>query len=355
LRTFLRSGLFHAALLAAALQVPTAKAQNPEPAQAASPESEEAARLFEEGTRLYDQGKVEAACQKFEASLAKKPGIGTRFQLANCFERIGRAASARALFLEVAEQTRVLGQTERERLALERALLLEPQLTRLVINKQAPEPGLTLQFDGKLAPKESWHRPIELDPGEYEVAASAPGKQPWATKFRVRAGEAGTIRLEIPALKDQPAALARVTAPAETAPAERPPASQPPAEAGPNPTRRSFSLVLAGTGALALLTGAAFGAQSVASHQDAESICPANGECTPGERDLKTQMVENANRARNFAFVGVGVGASALIGAGYLYFADPARLEQPRIARLRAAPLLLPSEGVYGAALSGGF
>jgi hypothetical protein len=342
--------LFHAALLAAALQVPTAKAQEAEPAWAATPESEEAARLFEEGKQLYDQGKVEAACQKFEASLAKKPGIGTRFHLANCFERIGRPASARALFLEVVEQTRVLRQSERERLARDRALLLEPQLTRLVINKQAPEPGLTLKFAGKLSPKESWHRPIELDPGEYEVAATAPGKQPWATKLRVRPGEVGTIRLEIPALKDRPAVVAPVTASAEPAPTHSPPAA-----AHPDATRRTFSLLLAGTGALALLTGAAMGAQAVASDQDAKSLCPASAECTPGERDLQTQLVENASRARAFAFVGVGVGVSALLCAGYLYFANPARQEQPRMARLRAAPLLSPSEGVYGAALSGGF
>jgi hypothetical protein len=350
LRTFLRLGLFHAALLAAALQVPTAKAQEAEPAQAATPESGEAERLFGEGKKLYDQGKVEAACQKFEASLANKPGIGTRFHLANCFERIGRAASARALFLEVAEQTRILRQSEREQLARDRALLLEPQITRLVINKQAPEPGLTLKFAGKLAPRESWHRPIELDPGEYEVAASAPGKQPWATKLRVRPGEVGTIRLEIPALKDRPAAVLPVAASEEPAPTPLPSA-----EGRPDPTRRTFSLLLAGTGALALVTGAAMGAQSVASHQDAKSLCPASGECTPGERDLQTQLVDNANRARNFAFVGVGVGVSALLCAGYLYFTDPARQEQPRMARLRAAPLLVPSEGVYGAALSGGF
>jgi hypothetical protein len=350
LRTFLRPSWFHAALLAAAFHIPTAKAQEPETAPAVTPESEEATRLFAEGKQLYDQGEVEAACQKFEASLARKPAIGTRFHLANCFERIGRTASARALFLEVAEQTRALRQTEREQLARDRAVSLETQLTRLIIDKHAAEPGLTLQFGDKLPPKEAWHRPIELDPGEYEVAASAPGKQPWATKLRVRAGEAGTIRLEIPALKDRPAAVAPVTASAEQAPTPTPAA-----EARPNPTRRSVSLVLAGTGALALLTGAAMGAQSVANHRDAKSSCPPGGECTPGERALRTQMADNASRARNFAFIGVGVGASALIGAGYLYFTDPARQEQPRMARLRAAPLLSPSEGVYGAALSGGF
>ena len=50
--------------------------------------------LFAEGGKLVADGDHTAACPKFEESFHLDPGIGTGFNLADCWEHIGRTASA---------------------------------------------------------------------------------------------------------------------------------------------------------------------------------------------------------------------------------------------------------------------
>ena len=89
------------------------------PAALRAAEVDEAAArvLFMEGRKLAASGDYPAACTKFEASYQLDPGIGTNFNLADCYEHTGRIASAWARFLDVAAATRVANQPERERVA----------------------------------------------------------------------------------------------------------------------------------------------------------------------------------------------------------------------------------------------
>src|SRR5436189_3072489 len=96
--------------------------------------------LFAEGRKLVDAGNYAAACPKFEDSFRLDPGVGTNFNLADCFERIGRTASAWARFLDVAAATKAAGQVERERVARWRAAALERRLTRMIVEVSSPAP-----------------------------------------------------------------------------------------------------------------------------------------------------------------------------------------------------------------------
>src|SRR5450432_127537 len=78
---------------------------------------ETAKALFEDGRRLMAEGKYDSACGKFQDSLAKARGIGTKYNLADCEEHRGRFGKAQAMFLEVAQQAREAGQADREALA----------------------------------------------------------------------------------------------------------------------------------------------------------------------------------------------------------------------------------------------
>src|SRR6516164_8031146 len=89
--------------------------------------------LFSDARSLTAQGKYEQACPKFEESQRLDPGIGTLFNLADCWEHIGRTASAWGRFLDVAAQAKMAGQADREKVARERAAMLEPKLSRLTI------------------------------------------------------------------------------------------------------------------------------------------------------------------------------------------------------------------------------
>src|SRR5262245_59523757 len=68
--------------------------------------ADDARTLFLEARELVKSGDFAKACPKFEASLKLKAGVGTKFNLADCWEKIGRTASARELFLRVAEAAR---------------------------------------------------------------------------------------------------------------------------------------------------------------------------------------------------------------------------------------------------------
>ena len=50
--------------------------------------------LFDEGKRLHKDKNFQEACPKFEASHRIDPGLGTLLYLGDCYEEIGRTASA---------------------------------------------------------------------------------------------------------------------------------------------------------------------------------------------------------------------------------------------------------------------
>src|SRR5215212_4797523 len=105
-----------------------------------APNAAAARALFGEGRKLAAQGKYREACPKFEESLRLDPGMGTQFNLADCLEHTGRTATAWAQFLDVAAAARAAAQSERERVARERAAALEPKLSRLTIEVKAADP-----------------------------------------------------------------------------------------------------------------------------------------------------------------------------------------------------------------------
>src|SRR5689334_6286435 len=85
----------------------------PAPALGDSSGDVETARaLFRSGRGLVAEGKYEQACPKFEQSLKLDPGLGTKFNLADCYEHLGKTATARTLFLEVAALARQAGQSD---------------------------------------------------------------------------------------------------------------------------------------------------------------------------------------------------------------------------------------------------
>src|SRR6185295_2178843 len=106
----------------------TPEAQRSTPAQAAAAQA-----LFEQGRALMAQGHAADACGKFEESQRLDPALGTQFNLANCYEQLGKLASAYALFTQVAATAHATGQQQREAVARARAEAVKPKLTKLTI------------------------------------------------------------------------------------------------------------------------------------------------------------------------------------------------------------------------------
>src|SRR5260221_714184 len=64
--------------------------------------TEPAKALFEEAIKLLDAGRTAEACPKLEESKQLDPRVGTEFELADCYERMGRTASAWSGFVALA-------------------------------------------------------------------------------------------------------------------------------------------------------------------------------------------------------------------------------------------------------------
>jgi len=161
--------------------------------------------LFDEGKKLMREGQAVAACPKLEESLKLDPAIGTRYQLAKCYELTSRTASAWTLYLEVAAEARAAGQTAREEFARSEATKLEPALSHLtiIVPDEARVAGLSVTRNGVAVGKGGWGAKLPVDPGRYTIVAQAPGKQAWEGVVDVR-GPKGAESIVIPTLADAP-------------------------------------------------------------------------------------------------------------------------------------------------------
>ncbi|MBI5536762.1 MAG: hypothetical protein HY898_28840 [Deltaproteobacteria bacterium] len=173
-------------------------------AQTTQADKAAARALFDEGRKLASSGKHADACPKFEESQRLDPGVGTMFNLADCYEAMGKTASAWSMFLEAAARLKSEGApAEKEQAARQRAAALEPRLSRLkiVVPDGAVVPGLLVSRDGSETKKGSWGTAIPVDPGQHVIEASAPGKKPWRQAIDV-AKDGANASVTIPVLEE---------------------------------------------------------------------------------------------------------------------------------------------------------
>ncbi|WP_438022340.1 hypothetical protein [Sorangium sp. So ce233] len=297
-------------------------------ARAAEPTREEraaAVALFDEGRALMAAGKHAEACPKFAESHGIDPGIGTLFNLSDCYERIGRTATAWIGFRDVAAASLSAGQMERERVARARAAALEPRLSRLqiVVPPEAAVAGLELTRDGVPVGRALWGTAVPLDPGEHRVAAAAPGHSPWETTIAVE--KPGVVSVSVPALARAPASSAApgtVVAPKAVA---APPPAGPPADA-PSPQggsiRKPIGIVGVGLGVVGLGVGTALGFMAKSTFDEATEggHCNEAGECVDQRGlDLRDDAVMKGNIG-TAAFI---VGAVLAAGGAILWITAP--------------------------------
>jgi hypothetical protein len=306
-----RDGRSRAALLAGALAVGSLLFATPVGAQTA--EARAAAQaLFDEAKELAKDGKFAQACPKFEESQRLESAPGTQFKLADCYEQIGKTASAWANFLEVAATSRRAGQADREQIAQARAKTLEPKLTRLLVSVAADgTPGLEVKRDGNVVKKALWGTPIPVDPGTYRLTATAPGRAPWSKTFDV-AGSGWTVTAVVPE-------LAAAGSPSAVTPSDAPVTRTRDADATPSPglgTQRIAGIAVAGIGVVGVGLGAAFGIMAIGKNNEALENCRTETLCSA--RGL--ELTNSANSAATVATIGFIAGGAAIAGGAVLFF-----------------------------------
>ena len=266
-------------------------------------DSATAESLFNEALALLANKKVAEACPKLEASQRLDPGVGTLLYLADCYQQVGRTASAWGTFREAAYLAKA-GKDERESVAVESARTLEPQLSYLTV-EVTPPPGVTLDIrrDGKPMADALWNTAIPVDPGTHTVEASAAGKKPWSTSVEVGAGPRHES-VVVPALEDAPVA----PPPPVAVPVSAPPPEPPPASG--SSVQKTVGWVLLGAGSAGLLTGGVLALLARSDDKD------ANAECRPDLIRLcnpaGVELSHSAHSKATWAGVTAGVGLAAL-------------------------------------------
>lgn len=297
------------------------------------------------------QGSFADACPKLEESDRLDPAVGTLLYLGECYERVGKTASAWATFREAASLASTSNQPDRARVASARAQEIEPKLSRLAV-ELAPEvskiPGVTVKRGTQRVEPSLYGTPLPVDPGEYRIEVTAPGYETWSTPIKVEGGGA-SASVRVPALVKaaEGAAPAPTTAPAN-APSGEPAPLQvrtKTASAGLT-TQQTLGIVAGGVGIVGLGLGSYFGIRAISKNSDAEGHCPKEGFCADQTGvDLTNQARDNAT-ASNIAFA---VGAGLVAVGAVLYFTG-APGDTDRVALV---PLVAP--GTAAAGFSGRF
>ncbi len=296
-------------------------------------------------------GKYADACPRFADSQRLDPSPGTLLNLANCYEKLGRTATAWATYREAASAANAAGRADYVASAQRHADALAPHLAKLTTTVAQPVDGLQVRRDGVDVARAEWGVPIPVDAGSHNLEASAPGFKPWSSSVDV-AQDGAQVSVAVPALEAAP-----VTAPTPTpgsAPAPTPapaPAPPPAAEGSPGAGQRIAAVVVGGVGVVGLGLSGVFAVLAKNKYNDSLQNCPTSPNvCTQDGVNARNDALTDGN----IASVAFGVGAAALVGGVVLWLTAPATFtppSRPATGQISVSPLV--GAGTGGALLQG--
>jgi hypothetical protein len=280
--------------------------------------------LFTEAKALADAGDYAAACPKFQASLDLDPSLGTRLNLANCLQEVGKFGSAKSQW-ELAAKEAKERQDERVPYIAEQLALVSPKVPTLVVEVvQGPE-VLSVHLAGKELTSSKWGLPMDLDPGDVVVEVLRADQLLETKSVKLLEGKAERLSLDLAAIaKAHPLPKKKVVEPVD-------------------PTQRIAGIVVmsvgfAGIAAFGVLEAAALGIRSSANEPD-QCYSGAEGAavCSPDGFDT---IQLSGDLAEVGQWVGVGGVGVAAIGLTVLLTAPS---DAPPDSQSYLVPVLSPS------------
>jgi hypothetical protein len=283
--------------------------------------------LFADGRELAARGDYALACDKFEAANQLTHWLGVELNLADCYEHVGRTASAWSLFQKAAAHA-ARDHDARSDYARARAGTLATELSHVVLVRASVNvPGLVLRIDGVEIPTTGFGVALPIDPGVHVLEIAAPGYVTRTSRFEV--APHANVEVAVPELA--PIAVApvvRSTAPVPTAPAAR--------------SRRNLGLWIGGAGVALAGTSLALGIDAKLGYDAAvREHCETHLRCD----DRGMSAIRSARLRGDIATVAGAVGL-ATIAAGIIVY-----VSSPYEHRLAIAPIASPT--TVGVAVEG--
>ncbi len=311
-RSRVRSGIVLTVVLASATVSRSAPCQEPSVDDRTMAEA-----LFRSGRELMAEGRYSDACRKLEQSQRLVRAAGTLINLAVCHEKEGKVATAWVEYQETLSIAIRMNRPDREQVARERMEAIEPLIPHLRIDvpDEARIEGLVITRGGTDIPDVSWGVRLPMDPGTYELRASAPGHVPWSTQVSLQQSKDEAVT--VPRLSVTPA-----PEPAKPSPiVPRPVAVSRPVRPVPRTERaepeetshagwRTAGWLGCGVGVALAAVGGYYGVRALQRRSESDSYCTNRGCYVEG--------VELNNEARDLAVrSNVFLAAGAVIaGAG---------------------------------------
>jgi len=251
-------------------------------------------------------GRYDEACPKFAESERLDPAAGTLLNLAVCHEKQGKTATAWAEYNDVIGASRKDGNTERQRIALQRIQELEPRLCHLSIVSADPAMGhiLSVKVDGVTLGKAALGAPIPINPGTHVLEVEALGAKPWS----------GTIKLA----GDGASSVVTVLAGADhLEPSDKRGSARNDPRSMADDGRKRLAIVLGATGVAALGAGVYFGLRTKDEWDERNAHCASGCDATAVAASKSAQTLAIVtDTAFGVALVGIGLATYFALTSG---------------------------------------
>jgi len=274
-----------------------------------------AEQLFNQARDLVKANQWAEACPKFEASLHYDPVLGTRLNLAACYEHIGKLATAWGIYRESIELAKKAGDVKRRDYAQKQAAALEPRLPKLSISVPAKLPaGFIVKRDATLVDTGALGVALYIDPGSHEIIASAPGFEAFKQTVTVVEGNART--LAIPELNAASVlALGSSGPPIEEHVARAKPGT------APSHARRYIAIGGGLAGVAAVGVSLLFGVKANSDFNDAKRLCGASLVCDSTNYERGIQLMRDAHSHATASTAFAATGGAAIVASAVILLA----------------------------------
>ena len=251
---------------------------------------------FKRGRELMKAERYAEACALFESSDALDPQDGTRFNLAQCREKLGKFASALRLYRQLAREDK--NPTRREA-ARKLASELEGRVPSIHVQVADAPAGTSVALDGA-ACGVCLAGPVPVDLGRIRVVVRAPERDPVEEVVNVsEPGKTYPVAIQLPAARSIVVPIERQAPPPST-----------------SSSRKTWGIITLALGGAGLATGGVFGYLSRDRWAEARAICGGDVICDTTDDAMRAQAI--GDEAREHALVStIGFaagGAFALLG-----------------------------------------
>ena len=276
------------------------------PTEGRADAEDDARSLAVKGKSAVEKGDFEGGCPLLERAFSQDPTLlGAGYTLASCRERQGKLASARALYLEIADKARARGEA-RAKEAQARADAMKERVSTLTIrlpDAVASAAGVSVMLGPTVLKGTDLGQPKEVDGGSITITVRAAGHEDWVHT------------VEVPPERGRLVIDARLGA----RPGAALPPPVPPASVENRVPLWIPGVAVSGLGLVGMGLFVGFGLSAKATDDDLEARCGVT--CPESERPL----AEEGERDALVANVSLGVGAAALATGAILFIVEGMR------------------------------